>query len=401
LTQTKSQIPTVIVLGTTQTLAWASSYYLPAILADPIAADIGISTAWFFGLFSVAMLLSALLGPKVGRTIDRFGGREVLAVSNLVIAGGLVMLAFAHSTVVLGVAWLVLGVGMSLGLYDAGFATLGRIYGDKARSAITGITLIAGFASTVGWPLTAWGLSEIGWRDTCLWWAAAHILLGLPMNRFLLPKPAGLATAGGTTGDGGAAKAAKPHVPMDRNMWLIAAAFALAWFVTAAMAVHFPRLMQVAGASTVEAIAAGALIGPAQVAARVMEAGLLSRFHPIVSARISVICHPIGAAALALLGPLGASAFALIHGGGNGILTIARGTVPLAIFGPENYGYRLGLIGAPARVAQAGAPLVFGLLIDEIGTAVLIVSAGLSLSAFAALWLVRVRASTVTAHDGA
>ena len=378
-------------LGATQTLAWASSYYLPAILADSIARDLGISTAWLFGLFSFALLLSALLGPKVGRTIDRFGGREVLAVSNLVLAGGLVLLALAQSTAVLGVAWLVLGVGMSLGLYDAAFATLGRIYGEQARRPITGITLIAGFASTVGWPLTAWGLGEIGWRDTCLIWAAAHVLLGLPANLRLLPKPAGLAGTG-AAGDGGVA--VKPRIVMDRNMWLIAMAFALAWFVTAAMAVHFPRLLQAAGATSVEAIAAGALIGPAQVAARVMEAGLLSRFHPLVSARLATICHPIGAGVLALAGAGGASAFALVHGAGNGILTIARGSVPLAIFGPENYGYRLGLLGAPARIAQAGAPLIFGLLIDEIGTRVLAVSAGLGLAACLALFFVRPSAKT-------
>lgn len=381
---TGSQIPIVVVLGSTQTLAWAASYYLPAILADPIAADLGISTTWFFGLFSVAMLLAAMLGPRVGRTIDRFGGREVLAVSNIILAAGLVLLALSHSLALLAVAWLLLGTGMSLGLYDAAFATLGRIYGQRARSSITGITLIAGFASTVGWPLTAWGLAELGWRETCFAWAAVQILLCLPANRFLLPKPAGLA---GTT----TAPQAKPHVPMDRNMWLIAGAFALAWFVTAAMAVHFPRLLQSAGASSVEAIAAGALIGPAQVAARVMEAGLLSRFHPLVSARIATIAHPIGAGVIGLFGPAAASAFALIHGGGNGILTIARGTVPLAIFGTENYGYRLGLIGAPARIAQAGAPLAFGLMIDQIGIRVLMVSAALSLAAFSALWFVRAR----------
>lgn len=381
-----TQLRTIIVLGATQTLAWASSYYLPAVLADSIARDLGISTAWLFGLFSCALLLSALLGPKIGRTIDRFGGREVLAASNVVIAAGLVLLALAHSTVMLAVAWLVLGVGMSLGLYDAAFATLGRIYGEKARRPITGITLIAGFASTVGWPLTAWGLGEIGWRDTCLIWAAAHILLGLPANLRLLPKPAGL---GGPVAAGGGGAAAKPRIVIDRNMWLIATAFALAWFVTAAMAVHFPRLLQAAGATSVEAIAAGALIGPAQVAARVMEASLLSRFHPLVSARIATICHPIGAGVLALAGAGGASAFAIIHGAGNGILTIARGSVPLSIFGPENYGYRLGLLGAPARIAQAGAPLTFGLLIDEIGTQVLAVSAGLGLAACLALFFVK------------
>jgi MFS family permease len=141
-----------------------------------------------FAAFSAALLISAVLGPRVGRTIDLVGGRGVLATSNLMFAVGLMLLAAANSVVVFWVAWLALGFAMGLGLYDTAFATLGRIYGDGARSAITGITLIAGFASTVGWPLTAWGAEVIGWRYTCMAWAVAHVCVGLPLNSILLPK---------------------------------------------------------------------------------------------------------------------------------------------------------------------------------------------------------------------
>ena len=138
-----------------------------------------------------------------------------------------------------------------------------------------------------------------------------------------------------------------------------------------------------------QAVAAGALIGPAQVLARIVEASFLSRYHPLLSTRLACLTHPIGAAILALAGGGAASVFAIFHGAGNGILTIARGTLPLAIFGPENYGYRLGIIGAPARMAQAVAPLAFGLLIDRMGSRVLIVSSALSLAALLALCLLR------------
>ena len=154
----RRQLPIILALGTTQTLAWASSYYLPAILADPIAHDLGISSNWLFAAFSASLVISALLGPRVGRQIDLFGGRQVLSVSNLILAAGLGVLGLATSIPMLIGAWLLLGVGMGLGLYDAAFGALGRIYGDRARRAITGITLLAGFASTIGWPLTAWGL---------------------------------------------------------------------------------------------------------------------------------------------------------------------------------------------------------------------------------------------------
>jgi predicted MFS family arabinose efflux permease len=373
-------LPLILALGTTQTLAWASSMYLPAILADPIARDLGISANWVFAAFSASLVLSALLGPRIGRQIDLVGGRSVLSLSNLVLAAGLVLLGFATSVPVLVIAWLVLGVGMGAGLYDAAFAALGRIYGDAARRSITGITLIAGFASTVGWPLSAWGLETIGWRNTCFAWAAAHILIGLPLNWLMLPAVTGAKAA--------VAAAVKPQIAIDRTMIVLAFVFAAAWTVTGAMAAHLPRILEAAGATSGQAVFAGALIGPAQVLARIFEASFLSRFHPLVSTRLACITHPIGAAILALAGGGAASLFAIFHGTGNGILTIARGTLPLAIFGPKDYGYRLGVIGAPARMAQAAAPLLFGLLIDMMGSRVLIVSSALSLLALLALFLV-------------
>jgi len=377
----RNRLAVILVLGTTQTLAWASSFYLPAILGDRIAEDLEMSSTWFFAVFSAALVVSALVGPRVGRTVDTVGGREVLAVSNVVLAAGLAILAFAHSQLMLWSAWMVLGLGMGIGLYDTAFAALGRIYGSEARSAITGITLLAGFASTVGWPLTAWGASELGWRETCLAWAATHIVVGLPLN-LLLPKSTRVATAD---------EAVTPHISLDRPMIVLGLAFAASWAVVTAMAVHLPRLLEAAGASTVQAVAAGALIGPSQVGARVLEASFMKRFHSMVSARLSVALHPIGAAVLALFGAAAASApFTVLHGSGSGILTIARGTVPLAIFGVENYGYRLGLLGVPTRVATAAAPLLFGLLIDKYGAGALVFSSALSIAAFAGLCSLRI-----------
>src|SRR3981189_2951412 len=271
----RRQLPIIVALGTTQTLAWASSYYLPAILADPIGRDLGVSSNWIFAAFSAWLVIAALRGPHVGRQIDLVGGRSVLSISNLTLAAGLTLLGCSYSIPVLMVAWLLLGVGMGAGLYDAAFAALGRIYGEAARRSITGITLLAGFASTVGWPLTALGLETIGWRYTCFAWAAAHIVIGLPLNFLMLPagKGARAAVAASTT----------PPNPIARTMILLAFTFAAAWTVTGAMAAHMPRILEAAGATTVQAVAAGALIGPAQVAARVVEASLLTRYHPLFS----------------------------------------------------------------------------------------------------------------------
>ena len=375
----------IAALGTAQTLAWGSSYYLPAILADPIARDLGISSNWFFAAFSASLVISGLLGPRVGRQIDRVGGRQVLCISNLILAGGLALLGASASVWTMSAAWLLLGAGMGLGLYDAAFGALGRIYGGDARGAITGITLIAGFASTIAWPLSSLGNDTIGWRDTCYAWALAHVVLGLPLN-LSLPAAGPKHVIQGPS--------AKPRIPIDRTMVLLSFAFAAAWTVTSAMAAHLPRIVEAFGATPAQAVFAGMMIGPAQVGARLMEAGLLNRFHPIVSTRFACITHPIGACVIGVFGGGAAAAFALLHGAGNGILTIARGTLPLAIFGPENYAYRLGLIGAPSRICQALAPVAFGLLIEPMGRLVVVVSAGLCVAALIALMAVQLHPKT-------
>jgi MFS family permease len=282
----------VAALGTAQMLACASSYYLPAILADPIAMELGVSRTAVFGVFSGSLLLSALLGPGVGRAIDERGGRSILARSNIVLAAGLGLLALAQGIIGLTAAWMVLGVGMALGFYDSAFATLAGLYGRAARGPITGITLIAGFASTVGWPLSAFLDFSIGWRGACPTWAALHLLIGLPLHRLLIPRAPPPVHTPEPLGDA---------TPAPRGvMPLLAFVFAATWFVTGAMAAHLPRLLEIVGASPTAAIAAAALVGPAQVGARLVEFGAPRRVHPLVSARLAAALHPVGAVILAV-----------------------------------------------------------------------------------------------------
>jgi MFS family permease len=374
----------VAVLGTTQTLAWASSYYLPAILGAPIAAALGLPVSVFFGIFSAALLLAAAIGPWIGRLIDDHGGRAVLSASNVVLAAGLAALGLAQGPVTLTIAWLALGIGMAMGLYDPAFATLTRLYGREARASITGITLIAGFASTVGWPATAWFEHAFGWREACLIWAGLNLFAAAPLNWLVIP-PAPLLPSQ----RGGTARTIDESEPPRGAMPILAFYFTATAFVTGAMAAHLPRFLESAGASEAAAIAAGALVGPAQVAARLFEFGLLRAFHPVWSARLAALTHPIGAGILGLLGPAGVALFALLHGAGNGLITIAKGTLPLAIFGPGGYGLRNGILSAPARLALSAAPFVFGLLLDRIGVLAVLLSTGLSLAASASLWLLR------------
>ena len=349
-----------------------------------MAAELGIATAWIFTAFSAGLLVSAFLGPTAGRLIDVHGGRRVLPVSNVVMAAGLALLGFSQGLFSLFAAWLVIGVGTSAGLYEAAFATLAGIYGRDARRSITGITLIAGFASTVCWPLSAYMDVTIGWRATCAVWAAAHLIIGMPINALLPP---------GRASEKRSAAAADEPPPHGRLLVMIGLAFvfAAAWFCSTAMAAHLPRVLQESGASLAAAVAAAALVGPAQVGARVLEFWLMRHVHPIVSARIASLAHPVGAAGLIAAGAPAASPFALIHGAGNGVMTIASGALPLALFGAGGFGLRQGLLMAPARVVSASAPFVFDLLLARYGTHSLVFTAGLGLAAFTVLMVLPTR----------
>ena len=280
---------TIAALGTSQTLAWASTYYLPAVLAGPMARELGVSVQLVFAAFSAALVISALLGPYAGRAIDRLGGRPVLIATSFVFASGLGLMAIASGPVGLFIAWAVLGVGMGSGLYEAAFSTLVRLHGRNTRGAISGVTLFAGFASTIGWPLSAFLETHFGWRGACYGWAGLHLLIGLPLN-WSLPKASTSLEIEDPALAAGESRTSRPR----RASLLLAFVFAATWFTSTAMAAHLPRLLQAGGASLTTAIAVGALIGPAQVAGRLLELGALRHFHPFLSARLASVMHPIG-----------------------------------------------------------------------------------------------------------
>lgn len=373
-----------MLLGVAQTLAWASSYYLPAILADAIARDVGASSSAVFGAFSVALLMSAAIGPFAGKLIDRRGGRPVLIASNVVFAAGLAALSQAQQPLHVFAAWAVMGLAMGSGLYEAAFATAVRLHGQQARRTITGITLFAGFASTVGWPLTAWLESSMGWRGACLVWAGLHLVIALPLNA-MLPAAERAAPASSDAAGKPEQQAALAPDKQRGAAFLLAFVFAVAWFTSTAMAAHLPKLLLGVGASLAAAVGIAALVGPAQVAGRLIEFAFLSRAHPLLSARLATLGHPLGALCIGLFGSSAAMAFAVLHGLGNGILTIAIGTLPLLFFGAKGYGQRQGLLMVPARIVQAGAPFLFGLAVERLGVGALWISAVLGSVACLAL----------------
>lgn len=373
----------VLLLGCGQTLGYASSYYLPALLAAPMAAATGLGLSWVFAAFSLSLVVSGLAGPALGRLVDRQGGRRVLMLSNLLFAAGLLALAAAQGPVSVFAAWALLGLAMGAGLYESAFAALVGLHGHGARSGITGITLLGGFASTLGWPLSAWMEAHWGWRGACVGWAGLHLLVGLPLHAWLPPGTAGAHAAPDTTSP---AQPAPPSgAPTRRTTLLLSAVFAIAWFGSTALATHLPRLLEHAGLALPQAVAVAALVGPAQVAGRLLDFGLLHRLSPLLAAKLASAAHPLGAALLLILGAPAGLAFTLLHGAGNGVLTIAKGTLPLLYFGSRGYGERQGILMLPARVAQALAPVLFGALMQRFGAGALLLTAVLGVIAWGAL----------------
>ena len=238
--------------------------------------------------------------------------------------------------------------------------------------------------------------TQIGWRGACLGWAGIHLVLGLPLNA-LLPRtqaitPDDTLPAASSEFTNKVTKPATTTNPKIVSL-ILAFVFATTWFISTAIATHLPRMLEATGMTMAAAVGVGALIGPAQVAARMLEFGLLRKVHPLLSARLAALAHPIGAAVLLAGGPAFASLFAVLHGGGNGILTIAKGTLPLVLFGTQGYGARQGWLMLPARVAQALAPFAFGLALDTWGAHALWLSATIGIVAFAALMLLKTQSS--------
>lgn len=377
----KHSLRLTLQLGITQTIGYASSYYLPAILAVPISRSVGISFEQFFLFLAAASLISAFLGPRLGRLIDGFGGRLVLPISSVVFAGGLLLMSSATEPLGLLLSWLVLGFAMAAGLYDAAFASVVEIQGDDSRPTIAGITLIAGFASSVGWPITSLIEQTLDWQSSLLFWAAVHILIGLPLH-LLLP------------GFKKAERRARRNLREDTDsgsssrtlVILMALLFALGGLTQVAVGTHLPGLLVSGGSETNVALLAATLLGPGQVLARLLQVAMPSTFTPIRVAVAALILHPLGVLSWLSLGPSGAIVFVFLHGMGSGFLTVAGGVLPLYVFGSKNYGQRQGYIMAASKVLLAFAPLLFGVLLVAIGAQALILTVSTALISLLMLW---------------
>jgi MFS family permease len=352
---------TITAFGLVQILGWGCSFYFPAVFAPAIVAETGWPLPWVVGGTSLGLLVAGLVSPAVGSHIARHGGRRILATSALLFAAGLAIVGLSPTLPVYLAGWALIGLGMGTGLYDAVFATLGRSYGHAARTPIATLTLFGGFASTVCWPFSAFLLDISNWRTACFVYAALQIVVALPLMLY--------ATHAAREAEAPAPRiSAQAPAQSQRTIFvLLASIMSVATGIGAILLVHLLIILQARGLDFAAAVAAGMLFGPAQVGARVIERLFGERYHPLWTLAAAAALMAAGLLLLAASAPIILGGI-VIFAAGFGISWIARGTVPLALFGPAEYPRLAGRLAFPSLIVQALAPSAGAALLAAHGT---------------------------------
>lgn len=368
-----ARIGLILALGVTQVAGYGALYYAFAVLAPGMTKSLGWAPEWTYGGFALGLLAGGFAAPFAGRLIDKFGTRRMMSIGSVLASLSLFALSKAEGLVSYYAAMIALEVVSTLVLYDAAFTALTQAHGANARRAISKLTLIGGFASTLFWPLTTALLAQADWRAIYQIYAIGYLLLALPLHALLLPRGPSMQAVKPsqstevTTADGYLAGAAR-----RRAFVLLALAFSLQGFVVSAMSVHMLTLLQGFGFSAALAVTFGAMVGPSQVTGRLIEMLFGTNVAPVTTAWVSGALMPVGFVLLAFGGGTAALAglFAIAYGVSMGLSSIVRGTVPLQLFGPAGYGAMLGKLSAPGLAIRAAAPLAFAVMMERAGLSV-------------------------------
>jgi MFS family permease len=353
----------IAALGIVQILGWGTSLYFPAVFGGPIVAETGWPLSYVVSGTSLGLLTGGLISPLVGRWIDDHGARPVLLTSSLLYAAGLTGIGVAPNLPVYLAAWAVMGLAMGSGLYDAAFAALGRMYGHSARTAITNLTLIGGFASTVCWPLSAFLIGVAGWRNACFIYAALHLLVALPLQMAVVRNQ----RAAVDETDGGQGGGKPPPLARETTVLvLLGIILSIMSAIGSIMLVHLMIFLEARGATFAAAVALGTLFGPSQVVARVVERVFGGHYHPLWTMIFACVTVAISLVLLSAAFPV-LVLIIVLFGAGFGVGWLARGTLPLALFGPVRFPRLMGKLAFPALIVQALAPSVGAFLVDHAG----------------------------------
>jgi MFS family permease len=349
----------VAALGVAQIVSWGTLFYAIGVLGSAMERDLGLTSLFVFGAFTAGLLISGVLAPIAGRAVDSRGGRVVLSMGSILGAIAMAILAVAPNAPVMILGWLVAGAAMAACLYDPAFATLSQHAGERYRWSVTALTLWGGFASTVFWPLSQVLMAAFGWRATFAIYAALNGLLCLPIHLWLVPKRPPVVEPRSSE--------VREEIPVRRDPRLkwINAALAIATFVFGVFAVHMINLLTASGLTASQAVALSVLVGPMQVAGRIVEMAFARRVNPVRVGYVSFGLMLATTLALASVSGMGVAAvlFVVAHGCGNGLLTVVRGTAPAELFGRQGLGALLGHLSRSASFAKALAPAAWSALL--------------------------------------
>lgn len=375
-------------LGIGQIIAWGTSYYCLGVLAGPIAKDTGWSQSLIYLGFTVSLLVMGAVSTSAGRAIDRHGARAVMTTGTLIVSAGLMLLSTTRHEAVYLAVWGLLGVGMRLSLYDAAFAALVQVVPSRGRRAISLLTLFGAFASTVFWVVGHYLNQNFGWRTTLAVFATINLAFCLPLNWFGLSRREAATPA--------SAPAAATHDPVDgppligRSRTIAIVMFALVMslngFVFGVVTVQLVPLLESAGLPLATAVWIASTKGFGQFGGRLIEIGFGRHLRAITVARFAIAALPWSFVILlvaagnfhALL------VFTLLMGASQGVVTIVRGALPLALFGKAGYGAVLGLLATPILIVNAASPTLNAMIVDAWGWPT---AEGVLLGAAVASWL--------------
>lgn len=360
---------TVWLLGATQIIGYGSLYYSFSVLAPGMGADLGLPLEWVYGAFSVALLFGGLASPRIGRAFDRYGAGKVMAVGSILAPIALCLCALAPQRMAFAAGMIAIEIAAIFVLYEAAFAALVQTTGKDAARRITHLTLIAGFASTIFWPLTSFLHAHMSWREVFFVFAAMHVVICFPVHLWLSQhKPMAAAMSDKEQADAPGFESLEPS-QQRRAFALLLCGFAIVGFVMSALLVHMIPVLTGLGLGAMSALV-GAVFGPAQVMSRIVNMCFGRELHPLRLSIISALLLPVSICLLALAAPWLAAAlmFSALFGLGSGLTSIVKGTVPLALFGPDGYGDRIGKITSARLILSSLAPFAFSLAIERIGT---------------------------------
>lgn len=382
--------PLLCGLALTRIIGWGSTFYSPSVLVGALDREIGLNAEIVFGGITILLITGALVAPVIGRVLDREGTRRSMCVGAVICAIGLAVLSLAQGPVSYLASWFVIGLGHAMSLANTGNVTIAQLMGDRTRRVIGLMMLVTGLASSVFWPLTAALMNAFGWRTTLLIFAGMQLVIVLPIYAAIpryrhLPAPAAKPEAASVGERGRVAPEARRAA-----FWLVALAFSASGLVSWGLPLHLISLFQEAGLTQAEAVWIATLSGPATLAARAIDATLGERLPAEKVALFGLLLGPVLCLALPFVTMTitAAAIFIVLFSAALGVISIARATLPLALFGRNGFASMLGKLTVPQNMTFAAAPLLFAVMVERLGAnPTLVISAAIQAVGFAAMFV--------------